>query len=112
MDGIKLQIDPVQLEPLIRKVVTETLVQLQVGHPRQTCGTGDEVGSTPDALLWKAPEAAQALGISERSLWTLTQQGVIPHVKIGRSVRYAPGDLRAWIESQKCSGTDGVDEAG
>ena len=53
------------------------------------------------ALLWNSREAAKALSISERTLWGLTQSGEIPCVRIGRSVRYDPADLRAWIESRK-----------
>lgn len=66
MDGIRLQIDPNQLEPLIRKVVGETLSQLDAGRPSPNPGDGSQGGPAPEALLWRAPEAAQALGISER----------------------------------------------
>jgi excisionase family DNA binding protein len=53
------------------------------------------------ALLLTAPEAAKALAISPRTLWSLTQRGDIPCVRIGRSVRYDLEDLRAWIASRK-----------
>lgn len=46
-------------------------------------------------------EAADLLRISERTLWTLTQQGSIPSVRVGRSVRYDQSDLAEWIDSQK-----------
>ena len=54
-------------------------------------------------LLWDAREAASALRLSERTLWSLTQpRGPIPAVRLGRrSVRYSPEALRAWIEAQK-----------
>jgi excisionase family DNA binding protein len=55
----------------------------------------------PVSKLYKAREAAQILSISERCLWGLTSQGKIPCVRIGRSVRYDPSDLRTWIEAQK-----------
>lgn len=48
-----------------------------------------------------ASEAAQALAISPRKLWTMTNCGEIPCVRIGRSVRYDPADLQVWIEEQK-----------
>lgn len=54
-------------------------------------------------MLLTARQAAKALTISERKLWTLTQQGEIPVVKSGRSVRYDPADLRAWIDRKKNS---------
>jgi excisionase family DNA binding protein len=53
------------------------------------------------ALLLTPPEAARALAISPRTLWGMTQSGEIPCVRIGRSVRYDPADLRAWISAQK-----------
>jgi excisionase family DNA binding protein len=52
-------------------------------------------------LLWNSHEAAAALSISLRTLWTLTDEGKIPCIRIGRSVRYDPEDIRRWIESQK-----------
>jgi excisionase family DNA binding protein len=59
----------------------------------------------PDApngrLLLTAAEAARAMAISDRHLWTLTNTGAIPAVPLGRSVRYDPRDLAAFIEAQK-----------
>ena len=43
--------------------------------------------------LLKPREAADILAISERTLWTLTKQGVIPCVRLGRSVRYRLSEL-------------------
>jgi excisionase family DNA binding protein len=52
-------------------------------------------------LLWTCREAAAALSISERTLWSLTKSGDMPCVRIGRSVRYDPEDIRSWIDAQK-----------
>jgi len=53
-------------------------------------------------LLLTAPEAARALAVSPRTLWTLTQTGEIPAVRIGpRSVRYAVADLEAAIQRMR-----------
>jgi excisionase family DNA binding protein len=61
--------------------------------------------TTPFApLLLKAKEAAQALAISERKLWELTNRGEIPKIVIGRAVRYFPEDLRTWAEAQRSHG--------
>ena len=56
---------------------------------------------TIQPMLLKPPEAAVALGISPRKLWSMTRAGEIPCVRLGRAVRYDPSDLRAWIERQK-----------
>jgi excisionase family DNA binding protein len=109
MDGIQLQIDPVQLEPLIRKVVCETVARLEAGRPRPAPPWGGEAGAPADALLWGPARAAKALGISERSLWTLTRRGAIPHVKLGRSVRYSPRALQDWVDGRSGRGGAGAD---
>ncbi|MDA0285133.1 MAG: helix-turn-helix domain-containing protein [Planctomycetota bacterium] len=46
-------------------------------------------------------EAANVLRISERTLWSLTNSGDLPSVRVGRSVRYDQSDLAAWIASRK-----------
>ena len=54
--------------------------------------------------LLKAKQAAARLTIGSRKLWQLTNRGEIPHVRIGRCVRYDPSDIEAWIEKQKKKG--------
>lgn len=54
-------------------------------------------------LLLTARQAAKALSISERTLYTLTKTGEIPAIKVGRLVRYDPRDLDAWIHRAKNS---------
>lgn len=57
---------------------------------------------TVDApLLLDAREAARRLGISPRTLWTLTDEGRIRPVRIGRLVKYDPRDLLAFIDASK-----------
>lgn len=55
--------------------------------------------SSPLAL--RPREAAKALGISTRTLWQMTRDGRIPHVRIGgttrRTVLYPLDELRAWL---------------
>ena len=52
-------------------------------------------------LLLSTREAAQTLSISPRKLWSMTNSGEIPCIRFGKSVRYDPIDLKAWIDSQK-----------
>lgn len=106
MAEINLQLEPAALESLIRRVVLETFTQLEVDRVQ----LGDKpIDSDPDATrlsLLKSREAAGYLNISERKLWDLTQRGEIPHIPIGRAVRYDPRDLQAWVEAQKKLGTE------
>jgi excisionase family DNA binding protein len=59
----------------------------------------------PDRLdvpqLFTTREAAKHLRLSERSLWSITQAGKIPVVRIGRRVLYDSNDLRHFIEGSK-----------
>ena len=56
--------------------------------------------SVAPRLLWTRREAAAALSISERTLWTLTDEKQIPCVRIRRSVRYDPTAIRSWVQAQ------------
>lgn len=60
-----------------------------------------EIDARPIQLLLNPRQAAAALSISPRLLWSRTNCGDIPCVRIGKCVRYSPDDLRAWIEAQK-----------
>jgi excisionase family DNA binding protein len=55
-------------------------------------------------LLLTPRQAAQALQISERKLWSMKASGEIPHVLLGRSVRYPLCDLQQWIDERKTGG--------
>ena len=48
-------------------------------------------------LALRPKEAAKALGIGERLLWSKTNSGEIPHVRIGRAVVYPIHTLREWL---------------
>lgn len=54
--------------------------------------------------LLKPKDAATLLAISDRKLWELTNCNEIPHVRMGRSLRYDQSDLRAWYEKKKQGG--------
>ncbi len=45
-------------------------------------------------------EAAKALGIGERILWSKTNAGEIPHLRIGRAIVYPVDMLRNWMAEQ------------
>ena len=49
-------------------------------------------------------QVAEMLAISVRQVWTLTNCGAIPSLRIGRSVRYDLRDVEAFIESRKRKG--------
>ena len=55
-------------------------------------------------LALRAQEAAKVLNISERTLWQLTKEGIIPHVKFGSGKRtmkrYPVSVLEEWLSQQ------------
>ena len=58
-----------------------------------------------EPLLVKPPEAARLLGLSPRTLWSLTKMGKIPHIRLGeRSVRYSRMALADFCAQQTVAG--------
>ena len=51
--------------------------------------------------LLKASEVAELLNVSRAMSYHLMQSGQIPVVRINRSVRVRPDDLRSFIEQQR-----------
>lgn len=52
-------------------------------------------------------QAGDLLGVTERTIWTLVDQGKLPAVRFGRSVRIDPVDLRAYIDRCKTNSRGG-----
>jgi excisionase family DNA binding protein len=50
--------------------------------------------------LLSTAEAAHLLGIGKRLLWSMTNTGEIPHVKIRRRVLYRTDQIQAFIDKQ------------
>lgn len=57
----------------------------------------------PERLL-AASEVADRLAVPERWVRERTRGGLIPHVRLGRYVRYEWTDVVAWLEEQKLGG--------
>lgn len=51
-------------------------------------------------LLLSAREAAAALCVCPKTLWSLTVRGDLPCLRIGRRVLYSPAALNEWIAHQ------------
>jgi excisionase family DNA binding protein len=64
--------------------------------------TKPSTGSEP--LLVGVEEAARLLNVCSRTLWTLTQSGNLPHLRIGRRVLYPVEGLRRWIADRTSGG--------
>ncbi len=51
--------------------------------------------------LLTARQTAKILGIGNRTLWGLTKGKQIPHIRIGKAIRYDPRDLEDWLDKKK-----------
>jgi excisionase family DNA binding protein len=51
--------------------------------------------------LLDAREVAALLGLSRQQIYILSEQGILPSYKIGASRRFAPEDIKAWLETHK-----------
>lgn len=60
----------------------------------------------PAPLLISPREAAKLLSVSQRKLWAMTfeDEPALPHLKMGRLVRYSVTELQRWIEAQQQQG--------
>lgn len=63
-------------------------------------------------LLLTCREAAEALAISQRTVFTLTKAGQLAAVRIGRGVRYAMSDIQEFIASQRTHAVESNSENG
>ena len=46
-------------------------------------------------------EAAIFLNIKEKTIYSLVNQGLIPHYRIGKMVRFNKEELESWMRSKK-----------
>ncbi len=63
-----------------------------------------KISSADTRLLLTSREAAESLAVSVRTLRNLQHRGELSPVRIGRSVRFDPGDLRRLIDEKKAGG--------
>lgn len=64
--------------------------------------TGSRRPSGPAMLqLMTLSEVAKLLAVSERSVKRLVGRRSLRCVRIGRSVRFDPSDVRRWVEARK-----------
>jgi excisionase family DNA binding protein len=63
----------------------------------------DELVMPQLALTYR--QVADSLQVSERTVWSLVQSGQLRAVRIGRSVRIAVDELRAYLDRQTAQAT-------
>ncbi|HEY3449907.1 MAG TPA: helix-turn-helix domain-containing protein [Myxococcales bacterium] len=56
----------------------------------------DDFGGADD--LWTVKRAAKYLGKGEFWVYRQAEAGLLPYRRIGRTLRFIPAELRAWVE--------------
>ena len=59
------------------------------------------VPGTPHTRLLRLKEAAQLVGVSEKTLHRYIRERDFPCFRIGRVLRFSPGDVFRWLEARK-----------
>ena len=77
-----------------------------IPHPRSVATTSGSP-APQEPLLVSAAAAAELLGVSSRTLWSLTHTGDMPFVRMGRRIMYSPESLRSWIAAQEARNARG-----
>ena len=54
--------------------------------------------NSPSYFLWTAAELAQYLNLRRRQVYILSRSGILPTVRIGRTLRFDPKQIQAWLE--------------
>jgi excisionase family DNA binding protein len=59
-----------------------------------------------EKLSLRPREAAKALGISQRTLWSWTHKNEIPYIRMGKAILYPTDLLRRWLDA-RANGQEG-----
>lgn len=72
-------------------------------RPVQALGVEDErrVARNANTGLFSVHQAAEFLGVSERTLWTITDEGNLACIRVRRRKMYSQVDLAAYIDAQR-----------
>lgn len=54
-------------------------------------------------LLLSMAQAARAINVCERTVWTLVNDGELPHIRVGRRVLISWSAIERWIASKESS---------
>ncbi len=64
---------------------------------------GPPIADDPERLFSLA-EGCEFLGISPRKAWAMVNVGELPHVRIGRLIRFRRSTLVEWLAEQERGG--------
>jgi excisionase family DNA binding protein len=61
-----------------------------------------------DEVLWDAATCGEFLRVSASTVERWRRDRGLPYVRLGRTVRFIPADVRQWIEAQRVNGDSHV----
>jgi excisionase family DNA binding protein len=64
-------------------------------------------GSDPGARLLEAEEVARYLGMRTDWVYREVRAGRLPHIRLGRAVRFRRESIEAWLASRERAASDG-----
>jgi excisionase family DNA binding protein len=72
-----------------------------MGAKRAGAASSSDASSALGRPLLDTEAVAAALCVTPRHIQRLVSERRIPHVKVGRFVRFDPDELRSWLERHK-----------
>jgi excisionase family DNA binding protein len=57
------------------------------------------------------PDAARFLGVPRSWVYGACDNGTLPHLRVGRYIKFDPDELRTWLDGQRRGGTPKTAEA-
>jgi hypothetical protein len=78
-------------------------------QPEEADVTNEENIRSAGPLALAPRDAARALGVSERTLWTYTRRHGVPHVRLGRRILYPVRELADWLARRAATETAAAD---
>jgi excisionase family DNA binding protein len=74
-------------------------------EPNQPAGVADTLNPADTDGLLTAEEVASLLQVTPAWVYAETRRRRIPHIRLGRYVRYRPFALQAWMDDMERSST-------
>lgn len=70
-------------------------------------GPPARVGAEPGSRLLEADEVARYLGMRTDWVYREVRAGRLPHIRLGRAVRFRRESIEAWLESRERGASKG-----
>lgn len=76
---------------------------VSMSNAQSTTVGPNEGGRQKDDALWKVPDVADFLNVSQQTIRRRIKAGAIPYLRVGGLIRFVPSDVREWVEQQEAA---------